>query len=94
MRQRELLPSEVLCKLFTPSDAVVKIGTMVGSKVETKVPNTSGLGDGNDYELSNSMNKSAKKKVKKGKKVVDPSLLGFSVASNRILMGEIQHVED
>lgn len=36
----------------------------------------------------------AKKKGKKGKKVVDPSLLGFSVTSNRIMIGEIQRVED
>lgn len=34
-----------------------------------------------------------RKKGKKGKKVVDPSLLGFSVTSNRIMMGEIQHIE-
>ncbi|XP_024524051.1 GRB10-interacting GYF protein 2 isoform X2 [Selaginella moellendorffii] len=36
----------------------------------------------------------SKKKTKKGKKIVDPSLLGFSVASNRMLMGEIQYVDD
>jgi hypothetical protein len=33
-----------------------------------------------------------RKKGKKGK-VVDPSLLGFSVTSNWILMREIQHME-
>jgi PERQ amino acid-rich with GYF domain-containing protein len=46
-------------------------------------------------DVENSANNAAgeKKKGKKGK-VVDPSLLGFSVTSNRILMGEIQHVED
>jgi PERQ amino acid-rich with GYF domain-containing protein len=45
--------------------------------------------------MENSANNAAgdKKKGKKGK-VVDPSLLGFSVASNRILMGEIQRIED
>lgn len=37
---------------------------------------------------------SGKKKNKKGKKVVDPSLLGFSVTSNRIMMGEIHHLDD
>jgi PERQ amino acid-rich with GYF domain-containing protein len=45
--------------------------------------------------MENSANNAGgdKKKGKKGK-VVDPSLLGFSVASNRILMGEIQRIED
>ncbi|GAB2230111.1 hypothetical protein Drorol1_Dr00014368 [Drosera rotundifolia] len=37
--------------------------------------------------------KGGKKKGKKGKKV-SPSVLGFNVVSNRILMGEIQNVED
>ena len=35
-----------------------------------------------------------KKKGKKGKKSVDPSLLGFSVQSNRIMMGEIQRMDE
>lgn len=34
-----------------------------------------------------------KKKAKKGKKV-SPSVLGFNVVSNRIMMGEIQSMED
>lgn len=34
-----------------------------------------------------------KKKGKKGKQI-DPSLLGFKVSSNRIMMGEIQRPED
>lgn len=37
--------------------------------------------------------KGGKKKGKKGKKV-SPSVLGFNVVSNRIMMGEIQSVED
>jgi len=37
--------------------------------------------------------RSAKKKVKKGKQI-DPALLGFKVTSNRIMMGEIQRVDD
>ncbi|XP_022777068.1 uncharacterized protein LOC111318448 isoform X2 [Durio zibethinus] len=35
----------------------------------------------------------AKKKGKKGRQI-DPALLGFKVTSNRIMMGEIQHVDD
>ncbi|KAG0467233.1 hypothetical protein HPP92_018813 [Vanilla planifolia] len=37
--------------------------------------------------------KGGRKKVKKGKKV-SPTVLGFNVVSNRIMMGEIQSVED
>lgn len=37
--------------------------------------------------------KGGKKKGKKGKKV-SPSVLGFNVVSNRIMMGEIQSIED
>ncbi|RWW16779.1 hypothetical protein GW17_00019320 [Ensete ventricosum] len=40
-----------------------------------------------------SSGKSAKKKGKKGRQI-DPSLLGFKVHSNRILMGEIQRPDD
>lgn len=34
-----------------------------------------------------------KKKGKKGRQI-DPALLGFKVTSNRIMMGEIQRVDD
>ncbi|XP_044465312.1 uncharacterized protein LOC123195586 isoform X2 [Mangifera indica] len=37
--------------------------------------------------------KSGKKKGKKGRQI-DPALLGFKVSSNRIMMGEIQRLED
>jgi PERQ amino acid-rich with GYF domain-containing protein len=37
--------------------------------------------------------KGTKKKAKKGKQI-DPSLLGFKVHSNRILMGEIHRPDD
>ncbi|KAJ8773679.1 hypothetical protein K2173_005925 [Erythroxylum novogranatense] len=37
--------------------------------------------------------RSSKKKGKKGRQI-DPALLGFKVTSNRIMMGEIQRVED
>lgn len=38
-------------------------------------------------------NRSSKKKGKKGRQI-DPALLGFKVTSNRIMMGEIQRIED
>ena len=37
--------------------------------------------------------RSGKKKGKKGRQL-DPALLGFKVSSNRIMMGEIQRLED
>lgn len=37
--------------------------------------------------------KTGKKKGRKGRQI-DPALLGFKVTSNRIMMGEIQRVED
>ncbi|GMP57540.1 hypothetical protein CsSME_00021585 [Camellia sinensis var. sinensis] len=37
--------------------------------------------------------RSGKKKGKKGRQI-DPALLGFKVTSNRIMMGEIQRMED
>lgn len=37
--------------------------------------------------------RSAKKKGKRGRQI-DPSLLGFKVTSNRIMMGEIQRLDD
>lgn len=37
--------------------------------------------------------RSGKKKGKKGRQI-DPALLGFKVSSNRIMMGEIQRLED
>lgn len=37
--------------------------------------------------------RSGKKKGKKGRQI-DPALLGFKVTSNRIMMGEIQGIDD
>lgn len=37
--------------------------------------------------------RSNKKKGKKGRQI-DPALLGFKVTSNRIMMGEIQRIDD
>ncbi|KAJ7971735.1 GYF domain protein [Quillaja saponaria] len=42
---------------------------------------------------SGAQGRSGKKKGKKGRQI-DPSLLGFKVSSNRIMMGEIQRLED
>ncbi|KAL0351882.1 UNVERIFIED_CONTAM: protein ESSENTIAL FOR POTEXVIRUS ACCUMULATION 1 [Sesamum calycinum] len=62
----------------------------------------SGMGDmtsdnmdvgGSDPGSTGAVDKGGKKKGKKGKKV-SPSVLGFNVVSNRIMMGEIQTVDD
>lgn len=59
----------------------------------------SGFGDTNSNDagdrdvLDGSTKGGGKKKGKKGKKV-SPSVLGFNVVSNRIMMGEIQTLED
>ena len=63
-------------------------GTMETTMARLRKEDNSG-----DYETTGSPG-SGKKKGKKGKKVVDPSLLGFSVTSNRIMMGEIHHIDD
>ncbi|XP_059656617.1 protein ESSENTIAL FOR POTEXVIRUS ACCUMULATION 1-like isoform X2 [Cornus florida] len=51
---------------------------------------TSGVPESTDATQAG---RAGKKKGKKGKQI-DPALLGFKVTSNRILMGEIQRVED
>eukprot|EP00250_Pteridium_aquilinum_P006220 c16183_g1_i2 orf=183-5522(-) len=101
LRHKELMPSEMVHAPFPVSDAIIRDSadsTNVGIEKRTLAkPKKSSEGEEEvDSEATgqNSALKNAKKKVKKGKKVVDPSLLGFSVTSNRILMGEIQHVDD
>ncbi|MCO5601431.1 hypothetical protein L7F22_055552 [Adiantum nelumboides] len=97
LRHKDSMPSEA-----THAAVPVTADSAVADNVETEKrtsdkPKKSSEGeDDPDSETcgQNSAAKSAKKKAKKGKKVVDPSLLGFSVASNRMLMGEIQHVDD
>ncbi|TKY63035.1 PERQ amino acid-rich with GYF domain-containing protein [Spatholobus suberectus] len=50
-------------------------------------------GVGTESSDATQAGRSGKKKGKKGKQI-DPSLLGFKVSSNRIMMGEIQRPED
>ncbi|KAJ7514721.1 hypothetical protein O6H91_23G056500 [Diphasiastrum complanatum] len=108
-RRRGQIPAEVVQATFGVSDAVirndseservtrgVKVEEMhIGSSLVAKPDEDKGMvADTNQSASSLASAKGGKKKGKKGKKVVDPSLLGFSVTSNRILMGEIQHIED
>lgn len=50
-------------------------------------------GAGTESSDGGQAGRSGKKKGKKGKQI-DPSLLGFKVSSNRIMMGEIQRPDD
>ncbi|XP_073035777.1 uncharacterized protein [Primulina eburnea] len=52
-----------------------------------------GISDLSDGVMQAQGSKSNKKKGKKGRQI-DPALLGFKVTSNRIMMGEIQRLED
>ncbi|CAJ1972425.1 unnamed protein product [Sphenostylis stenocarpa] len=84
---KELLPSDVLDIAFQNRN---------DKKVTGHGPAETGLANADiqDVECTEGSSKGGgKKKGKKGKKV-SPSVLGFNVVSNRIMMGEIQNVED
>ncbi|CAO2829004.1 unnamed protein product [Amaranthus hypochondriacus] len=55
-------------------------------------PDAHATGTSESYDATHG-GKSGKKKGKKGRQI-DPALLGFRVTSNRIMMGEIQRIED
>lgn len=89
LNYKELLPADVLEIAFQ-------------SRNDGKAPPVSGAGDVNSDDLGQldslrgpdgPPKGGSKKKGKKGKKV-NPSVLGFNVVSNRIMMGEIQTVEE
>ncbi|KAJ1419710.1 hypothetical protein SESBI_14843, partial [Sesbania bispinosa] len=88
LNYKELLPSDVLDIAFQSRNdkKVIGLGAagMVSANADMQedVDHTEGSSKGG-----------GKKKGKKGKKV-SPSVLGFNVVSNRIMMGEIQTVED
>ncbi|CAJ1788709.1 unnamed protein product [Sphenostylis stenocarpa] len=60
---------------------------------EVVVDSHASAGVGNEPSDAAQAARGGKKKGKKGKQI-DPSLLGFKVSSNRIMMGEIQRPED
>ncbi|KAK4490330.1 hypothetical protein RD792_001004 [Penstemon davidsonii] len=82
-------------KDFFPADVLEIASKNQNNRKSTPTPTPTLIGD--DYmEVGGSVdgaNKGGKKKGKKGKKI-NPSVLGFNVVSNRIMMGEIQTVED
>lgn len=91
---KEMLPSDVIDIAFKfPQTNSNYTGTSIGYGKSDVLP----LAEINESEGSNeSFAKGvggSKKKGRKAKKV-SPLVLGFNVASNRIMMGEIQTVED
>lgn len=87
LNYKELLPSDVLDIAFQ-SRSEKKVGGHGAAWT------ASANADTQDVDLTEGSSKGGgKKKGKKGKKV-SPSVLGFNVVSNRIMMGEIQTVED
>lgn len=81
---KELLPSDVLDIAFLNRNDK-KVAGFGGASVNADIQDA-------DYTEGSSKG-GGKKKGKKGKKV-SPAVLGFNVVSNRIMMGEIQSVED
>ncbi|XP_075518877.1 protein ESSENTIAL FOR POTEXVIRUS ACCUMULATION 1-like isoform X3 [Primulina tabacum] len=98
-RDREFIDKFLNYKDFLPAD-VFEIASKNGNEKKTTA---SGVGEMTSDRFGNPVPstvvaadgeaKGGKKKGKKGKKV-SPSVLGFNVVSNRIMMGEIQTIED
>lgn len=88
LNYKELLPTDVLEIAFQSRNDLKVAGFSTGGGDS----GNAGVGD-IDNDPDGSSKGGGKKKGKKGKKV-SPSVLGFNVVSNRIMMGEIQSVED
>ncbi|MED6146680.1 hypothetical protein PIB30_036757 [Stylosanthes scabra] len=87
LNYKDMLPSDVLEIAFQIKTDKNATGASAGGVLSANadmqdMDNTEGSARGG-----------GKKKAKKGKKV-SPAVLGFNVVSNRIMMGEIQTVED
>lgn len=94
LNYKELLPADVLEIAFQRRNDQKVTGFRTGDV-------NSGYGGVKDIDGDTKMGPDGsmkggggKKKGKKGKKIINPSVLGFNVVSNRIMMGEIQSVED
>ncbi|KAK7383050.1 hypothetical protein VNO78_28716 [Psophocarpus tetragonolobus] len=87
LNYKELLPTDVLDIAFQNRNDKKVTGHGAAATASANV-------DIQDVDYTEGSSKGGgKKKGKKGKKV-SPSVLGFNVVSNRIMMGEIQTVED
>ncbi|KAJ7958045.1 GYF domain-containing protein [Quillaja saponaria] len=92
LNYKELLPSDVL-EIAFQSRSNQKVPGFSAADMNSRNVDTQDVDPDNTVGPEGSSKGGGKKKGKKGKKV-NPSVLGFNVVSNRIMMGEIQAVED
>ncbi|KAM0937907.1 putative GYF domain-containing protein [Dioscorea sansibarensis] len=92
LNYKEFLSSDVIDIAFQAQSSRGKVTVPVLG--HTNVSNqTTGDTEGETEPALDGSSRGGKKKGKKGKKV-SPSVLGFNVVSNRIMMGEIQTIEE
>ncbi|MCL7032798.1 hypothetical protein MKW94_014567 [Papaver nudicaule] len=97
LNYKEMLSADVLEIAFQVRSDRKSTGTFVGEvKTKSNVGRNGDLGHTNTTGVTSDgfTQGGGKKKGKKGKKVSGASLLGFNVKSNRIMMGEIQTIDD
>lgn len=91
LNYKDFLPADALEIAFKNQNdrktTASRVGEMTSDNVDVGPPDLGSTG------AIDGATKGGKKKGKKGKKV-NPSVLGFNVVSNRIMMGEIQTVDD
>jgi len=89
-RNHEFIDKFLNYKDFLSPDV---IDMAFGAQISRKVSGDSLASKDTRTSRDNDTEGGGKKKGKKGKKV-SPAVLGFNVVSNRIMMGEIQTIED
>ncbi|KAK9271198.1 hypothetical protein L1049_026788 [Liquidambar formosana] len=92
LNYKELLPADVLEMAFQSRNDRKVSGFSAGD-INSDNAGVADFDRDNTIGSDGSTKGGGKKKGKKGKKV-SPSVLGFNVVSNRIMMGEIQTLED
>ena len=91
-----MLPRVSLPPIVNTLSVDVGMGNVGISESKSKPKQGNEVDEEADLETNGQVlgSRNGKKKAKKVKKIVDPSLLGFNMTSSRILMGDIQHVDD
>ncbi|KAG6406422.1 hypothetical protein SASPL_134022 [Salvia splendens] len=92
LNYKDFLPADVLEVAFKSQNNDKAYGSTT-KDVNTNFVDGLGSAKGGVAATDGDVKGGGKKKGKKGKKV-SPSVLGFNVVSNRIMMGEIQSIED
>ncbi|KAL0366113.1 UNVERIFIED_CONTAM: protein ESSENTIAL FOR POTEXVIRUS ACCUMULATION 1 [Sesamum radiatum] len=92
LNYKDFLPADVLEIAFKNRNDQKATASGLGG-MTSGIVDISGSSMGSSVATDGAPKGGGKKKGKKGKKV-SPAVLGFSVVSNRIMMGEIQTVED